>query len=561
MTNDLRHLASAAATDAWRGTRLAINQLKRQKPEGLNYPVAVTLKGEPRIAYAKTLLELALKIGVFTKDGAPVHVDGFKLRNAEHWASRGKPAPEEFLELLSTRCAVHCEFCYLRMDPGGSVTQFNVNRQKDMLRDVDFRLSMAKKNARMFSPTFQLEEIIQNPHFKRVASAVRQICDDVFYISTTGSELSPELLDFLVEIRPVELRISLNAVDPAVRARVLGDRRNAISEMMPQICDRRMRFSVSVVMWPSIPWSELEATIRFADKCGPYAIFAILPGFTEKFASDAPLDELEAYWRDVTQRIAALRHSVDSPLILHPRLYEEVALRYPPNLPLVIGVTPGSSAAMAGLRIGDIVVGVDDFHPVLSRRQVSNLLTLKHRQNQPVIKLHVNRGGAMVELLLRAAESYARGYIHAPPYEDQFGVNLISQGIALGDLRELGRLAARHGASRVGLATSSIVLPSLTDMLSTWGPILYGDLDVVPFVPRNDFYGGNICLGELMTAADIRSGIDELLRVRPDVELVIVPSPAFGPGGWWRDLQGVPFTWLKTASPVPVDLLICSPFE
>src|SRR5690606_33895602 len=125
MANDLPYVVSAAAAEAWRRTRLSINQRKRQKTDGLTYPIEVTLKGEPRIAYIKGLLELALSIGVFTKQGTPVPVDGFQLRDASHWTSRGKPTPEEFLELLSTRCSVKCEFCYLRMDPGGSVTQFN----------------------------------------------------------------------------------------------------------------------------------------------------------------------------------------------------------------------------------------------------------------------------------------------------------------------------------------------------------------------------------------------------------------------------------------------------
>jgi hypothetical protein len=98
-------------------------------------------------------------------------------------------------------------------------------------------------------------------------------------------------------------------------------------------------------------------------------------------------------------------------------------------------------------------------------------------------------------------------------------------------------------------------------MLDTWAPMVLPGLEVVPFVPENRFYGGNICLGELMTASDIACAIAELLYKRPDIEQIIVPSPAFGPGGWWRDLRGVPFIRLRATCPVSVDLLVCSPFE
>lgn len=551
---------STAAANAWRATRMRINKTKKEKPAGLSYPIEVTLRGEPRIAYLKMLLELALSLGVFTKDGKPVVVDGFRLRDVTNWTTNEKPSPEEIFELLSTRCAVNCEFCYLRMDPVTSVTKFNVNTQTDVLADIDFRQSLAEANKKLFSPTFQMEEVVGNPYFCKVAKKMRLISDRVFFLNTTGYGLDSGMLTFLEGIEPVEIRVSLNAIDPLVRHRVMRDTKGTILPILGEMRDRGMRFSVSVVMWPSIAWEELESTIRFADECRPYGIFAILPGFTTTF-SKAPLGNPDAYWLQIVEKIAELRHSIASPLIVHPRLYEEVALNYPPNEAVVIGVTPGSPAAMAGLRIGDIVRGVDEFNSVWSRRQLSNLLTIKHSQQPNSVRLFINRGGRAIELTLPVKEAYCRGYPHRPPFEDQFGVNLISQGIALSDLREVSRLASSRGTTKVGIATSSIVFPGLQDLIHTWGPTVLPGLEIIPFVPENRFYGGNICLGELMTASDIATGIGELLHERPDVEQIIVPSPAFAPGGWWRDLEGVPFTRLRATCPVPVDLLVCSPFE
>lgn len=546
---------------AWRRTHQRItNERRAVTGSSPTYPIEATLKGEPRIQYLKRLLEQCLSHGTFTFQGKPVKVDAFKLKNMENWTMEGPTTPEEILQLLSERCEVKCEFCYLRMDPTNTVTKFNPNRTEHIQEDIDLRLDLMTKGKRLFSPTFQLEEIIGHAEFRTVMRKIRQHSEEVICLNTTGSALTEDMIDFLQEMEPVEVRVSLNSVSPAERYRLMHDKKGLVLRALESLHKRNMRFSVSIVMWPNLPWQELEAAIRFADACQPYAIIAILPGFTDQFSAEA-LFNTDEYWLDVVQRVGALRFSIDTPLMAHPRLYEENELGYPANQPLVIGITPRSSSAKAGLRIGDIIVGIDEFLPIFGRRQVDSLLLLKHQQNPEKVVLHVIRNREQIQLTLDVAESYKDGYPYVPPFIDRLGIVLISQGVAISDLRELSRIALAKKAKVVAVATSSIVLPSLQRLLDEWKVTLFSHVEIVPFIPRNKFYGGNICLGELCTASDFLDSIEDLHKSRPDVELVVIPSPAFGPGGWWRDLEGVSFTRLSRNSPISVEMLVCSAFE
>ncbi|MGE6744159.1 radical SAM protein [Allorhizobium pseudoryzae] len=560
MTDLPNEEVSRQSRDAWNRTAAAMRSARAEKHPGLVYPIEVTLKCEPRIAYLKELIEQALKLGHFTVGGERVEIDGFKIRDIEDWTTQLPPSAEEIFDLLSTRCAVQCEFCYLRMDTGNTVAKFNINRKSDIEKDVELRLLLAETGRRLFAPTFQLEEVLSHPLFFHAAERMRKISDQPFYLSTTGNALDERTIDRLEAVAPVEIRVSLNSSSPDVRARIMQDKSSTVLRSLGIMSSKHMRFSVSLVAWPAMAWSEIEETIRFADKSRPYAIFVILPGFTRTFSPQMVIDS-DVYYREVAERIVALRYSVRTPLILHPRLFEQIALGYPPNTNLVIGVTPDSPAANATIRIGDIITGMDDFANIVSQRQLSNLLSLRHRSLKPFVSIHLLRDGEPMRFELDVHGAYRAGYPNKPPFEDHFGINLLSQGIAISDLREISRIASKRGARKVAIVTSRVVLPTLDDLIERWGTLLWGDLEVVPIVPENRFFGGNIFLGELMTGGDIAEAISELHARDPDFDLVLVPSPAFGPGGWWRDLAGEPFSRLKRRSKIPVELLICSPFE
>jgi hypothetical protein len=231
------------------------------------------------------------------------------------------------------------------------------------------------------------------------------------------------------------------------------------------------------------------------------------------------------------------------------------------NLPVIIGVTPESAGARAGVRVEDIVREVNGTS-IVSRRQAENLILLLRNARAKEIPIVVERNGQWVAKVLRPEEAYAQGYNYPPPYTDCCGIHFISQGIGIGDIKTLFKIAEHHRARRVAVSTSWIVLPSFVDCLRRWGHIVSDyDCEIIPFVPENHYYGGNICLGDLLTVGDFRSSIHELVRKGLSPDLIVVPTSAFNVGGWWRDLRGVPFAHIQHATSIPVVPLVAEVFE
>jgi hypothetical protein len=52
----------------------------------------------------------------------------------------------------------------------------------------------------------------------------------------------------------------------------------------------------------------------------------------------------------------------------------------------------------------------------------------------------------------------------------------------------------------------------------------------------NEFFGGNICLGDLLVVEDFARLIERELGRRPRPDLIVVPSSPFS--RWGRDLRG-----------------------
>src|SRR3972149_2805209 len=69
---------------------------------------------EPRIPHIKKVLESLLSVVTLEADGKPVKIDGFRLKNLDHWLVPSAGDPAEVFDHLATGCRCHCSFCYLR---------------------------------------------------------------------------------------------------------------------------------------------------------------------------------------------------------------------------------------------------------------------------------------------------------------------------------------------------------------------------------------------------------------------------------------------------------------
>jgi len=79
-------------------------------------------------------------------------------------------------------------------------------------------------------------------------------------------------------------------------------------------------------------------------------------------------------------------------------------------------------------------------------------------------------------------------------------------------------------------------------------------------VPVNDYFGGNILMGDLLVVEDFIRHIKKHIstnRANPDV--VIIPSSPFSLGDWGRDLTGRVYLDIERCVGIPVELLECEP--
>lgn len=549
-------LIELTAKNAWKNTSVQKNSArKREKYDPKSFAAS-----EPKIEYLSKVLSIILKSVNLYRNGQELNVTSFKLKSNEDWISQGSVSSEELFQFLSHTCKVRCEFCYLRGSPDDAVTQFSHLTEDESRKELEYRLKLSRNGLKLFTPTFHTEEVIGHPLFLEYARRIREHSNELFVVSTTGYTLTDDFIISLKELGPVEIRISLNSISKESRIRSMRDRSDVVRKALSILKRENIRYTVSLVAWPAVGLKEIERTIRFASKFAPHAIYVILPGYT-KYYSQKKLFDLQETWKEISVRAIALRNLVRAPLIIHPRLFETNILGDKPNTGKVIGITEGSPAYYSGLQVNDVITKVESRN-IHSLRELDTILKVRHQARYENTNLTVLRGGRELEVNVSINLSYRKGYHSQPPFNDLLGIHVISQGLALSDIVKISDAANRHQANVVAINTSVIVLPSLIDALQKWASVFDGlDIELIPFVANNEYYGGNICISELNTVSDLELGIDSLLNRGLKPDLILIPSPPFNPSGWMRDIRGIPFTRLKYKYNFVIEPLIVDAFE
>jgi hypothetical protein len=325
---------------------------------------------------------------------------------------------------------------------------------------------------------------------------------------------------------------------------------------LPLLKEQGIPFAVIIVPWP-VPsqeemLSDLRETVAYADRHDAHLVEVSLPGFSRYFSSPPPFDR-EAVWSAVVSEIRRLRPKAASPLLIKPSLYEEVRHANRFNRPALIGVVKNSPAAIAGLHPGDLLLSVAGLG-ASSRPQARDLLHLHHQNRTPSLPLSLRRNGQDLRVNLLSAE---HAYPYAPETDHHWGMIFAGSGFRPSILEDLKALIARHRAGKVLLLSSALVKPVFLQLLGE-SP-LFGGVEIRVEVPENRFFGGNICMGDLLVVEDFIAAIREHLRENSPPDLAVIPSSPFSLGQWRRDLEGRAFAEIERSAGIPVALLDCEP--
>ncbi|MCX9193151.1 hypothetical protein C3Y87_17400 [Carbonactinospora thermoautotrophica] len=474
----------------------------------------------------------------------------FRLRRLKDWLVESDCHPSEIYEYLARVCNVACQFCYLFGNPA----DLAVARGKKVITEDEMetrlRYFSPAERRTLFKAQWEINEFLVDPKLPHVLRELRRRTDKPFFFITNGSPLLPRVIDLLDEVRPVTLIVSTNTLDAPLRMQVMNERRTQTEtalKCLEKLAERCIPFGVSFVATPEFPVAKLAESLEKIEPLRPAFVRVNLPGFTRDHPYQLPFDT-EALWSSATREIAGLRSRFTTPIVVIPSAFEADLLYDDPHEARITGTVPGSPAARAGFRPGDLVrrVGIFD---ITSRAELQSLVMALTRPTRVLVR----RDGRDLELELdpHAPGEYPYTGHVIGKYVMPYGL-VVSPSLSTGDARLIRHAVESVGARRPWLVTSPLMVSSARAFLRRWLPDLADRIRYT--VVRNDYLGGNIRVLDMATVGDIFRAIERDAHAsgeRPD--LVLLPGTGFNREG--RDITGRHWGDLERALHVPVCLL------
>ncbi|MFC2005728.1 radical SAM protein [Chloroflexota bacterium] len=515
---------------------------------------------EPRIEFIKKQLESLLSVVALEKDGEVVKVDSFRLKNLNDWLVPSNCSPTEIFGYAGTRCDVDCGFCYHKGNPPSLALGHRKRSANEELEEIMTRLSYFNPRAgvSLFPSLGIIQEVLMHPDIFGVLRLLREKTSRILKITTNGSVLTPSAITSLASLQPIYLYLSLNSASPLRRTKLMkGTKSDIALNALPLLREKKIPYAVVIVAWPDGSLGELlddlATTVAYADAYDPNIIEVHLPGYSKYFSSKELFDSDEV-WSAIVSQIRKLRENTITPIVVMPSLWEENLYEEQKNLPKIIGLVKNSPAANADLKRGDQILEINGIH-ISTRPQARDTLSILAGSNSQEASLTVKRDNRILPVSLNLTSF---SYPYSNVTDNQLGIIMGGAGFRLSYVERLKELIDSHGAKHVLFLSSTLVKPGFQQALAESHLFDNSELILDIEIPRNNFFGGNIFMGDLLVVQDFVDCIREYLgkqAAKPD--LVIIPSSPFNLGGWKRDLTGRVYLDIERKTGIPVALLDC----
>ncbi len=499
---------------------------------------------EPRIENLAREIARLLSLVEFEKEGQPVEVDGFRLRDLSQWRDHQALSALDAVLFISGVCNSHCAFCFEHGVPFARETSFMSEEEvRTRLRHYSPETGVG-----LFASNRPQMETFLHPKAVEVLEAARQRDkESLFCVTTNGSLLDEATVERIARLQPLIIKFSLNVADEKLHRELmgLGARTRTSLAVPPLLRKHRIPFIGGIVAWPTIPFPAIEETVRTLEENEAYAIRIRLP-LSHKYLRDQPNVDWDRHWARVTEFARTLRCRV--PLYVEPVQYSTT-----PIVPRIDGVILRSPADRAGVHTGDVVEAING-EGILTRNESYAILQRCHDSSCSV-ELLVSRQGQKLQFHLepQAEATY--------PYDPKLSFRGQAYGIfhvddfRLQHLVDVFGMIERYGAKRTLLFTSPLVAPTfelLTRSIPEFAEVRKKVTLYVDTVPESSL-GGNYALLDSQFVADIAGAIRRRLESDPDVDLILIPN-AFG-SVWGIDLYGESYSRLGLEFGIPVELI------
>jgi hypothetical protein len=453
---------------------------------------------------------------------------------------------------------MRCPFCYEEGDPQNA-SVLNEPAGMATLQEIETRLRYRDpgKGTGLFQPLTYINEMFCNPQVLEILDRLRSEMrpEEVFTFVSNGTYFTDDVVQRLTRLRPIFFNFSVNSLDPEIRRRILRDREPETAiRAIELLGQNRIPYLGSLVCWPTIPWADIERTVRELDRAGCAVIRFSLSAYS-KHLKGTRYDRL-GFWTQGLALARRLQRELATPIKVEPYYFDRPSFR-----PHLVGTIAGSPAAREGLRAGDLLTRVAG-QPVPTANHALTALAAASAAG-PAVTVALRAGGTGDE---REVVLDLGGGPFGYPFDQmtrfkgfEWGLILV-ENLRFSYLRDLREAIDRRGAKVVLVCSSELMRPIVTEMLET--SAAFRDVDIRLEVPPNRFFGGTVVLGDLLVVDDYVEFIQEYAR-RSDlpIDLVAIPSSPFTVGGWKRDLAGKAFTEIERRVRLPVEMIQCRPLN
>jgi len=361
-----------------------------------------------------------------------------------------------------------------------------------------------------------------NPHFKEILSKLRSMFPDTLLsITTNGIALNDEWFKFLADIKPLEINYSINCVNPKNRKAIMGSAIiNEPEYVLEKLASHAIAYHGSLVAMNWLTgWEELEETIALVEKNAGLTIRVFLPGYTKLAPQSLRFPQNYVY--ELRDNVEKLRKKYNIPITLEPPFITNLD-------PEIIGVIPGSPAALAEISRGDVIKQVDSVN-VLTRYDAFNLVKKKGNTNVKLL-----RDGVELQSKILKKAGATSGIVM--DYDVDSSIK-----------EDIRRISRRNKKEKVWILASRLGTPILEEFLKD----LEEATDIVE--TENLFFGGSIMCAGLLTVDDFLMTYEKIRAKVKQGDVLVLPAIAFDQHG--KDLTGRFYHEIEEATGIKTILL------
>lgn len=430
---------------------------------------------------------------------------------------------------LTSTCNVRCLFCSHRQNPPDiEVYQMPSRSLEEVRATLDF-IEPGEKIVIGESVTRIIEgEPFTHPEIRDILALIRERHPDtMIQLTTNGTLLDRSMAEFLAQLIPLELNLSLNSQCADSRLVLMRDLRAEQAVRAGELLrEYHIPYHGSIVAMPHLTgWDDLRDTIYYLARQAARTVRIFLPGYTR--LAPAELKVPPALWAELHEFVRDMRQKVDIPLTVEPQKINDLKAE-------VTGVISGSPADRAGIRPGDVIIkfrGEAVYCRVDAFRKV--------RQTGGKIPLELTRGGEAFFTTVEKQPSASSGLVMDYDVQPELPA-------------AIGRVINGSRCSSVVIMTSLLaegIIRKICPAIPTDAGI-----EVIPISSR--YFGGNIMAAGLLTVEDFaaawaaraEAGFAGSGPTGPD--LILIPGVAFDARG--RDITGRSFNELGEITGIKV---------